>query len=191
MGGQLTPKIHWTKTNMQRFALLVIASVAAASPIEDTADVAAAKAEFNAAFARAEAGRHIELAPMNNDVQAALSPLHTSPTLMMSLLPRLSSRLLSTMWPLEVLLTCRSPPPSISCLLCPPLFTRTCTVCTTRTPTPLVPTTHTPPTPSMLPLLPLPTFLPLILCHTVASPSPPPALSSLPLSRRPLSRLSR
>merc|ERR1711872_987706 len=71
MGGQLTPKIHWTKTNMQRFALLVIASVAAASPIEDTADVAAAKAEFNAAFARAEAGRHIELAPMNNDVQAA------------------------------------------------------------------------------------------------------------------------
>merc|ERR1712055_485240 len=71
MGGQLTPKIHWTKTNMQRFALLVIASVAAASPIEDTADVAAAKAEFSAAFARAEAGRHIELAPMNNDVQAA------------------------------------------------------------------------------------------------------------------------
>merc|ERR1712198_282252 len=69
--GQLTPKIHWTKTNMQRFALLVIASVAAASPIEDTADVAAAKAEFNAAFTRAEAGRHIELAPMNNDVQAA------------------------------------------------------------------------------------------------------------------------
>merc|ERR1711872_792255 len=64
-------KIHWTKTWVQRFALLVIASVAAASPIEDTADVAAAKAEFNAAFARAEAGRHIELAPMNNDVQAA------------------------------------------------------------------------------------------------------------------------
>merc|ERR1712212_787051 len=119
------------------------------------------------------------------------SPLHTSPTLMMSLLPRLSSSLLSRVWPLEVWLTCRSPPPSISCLLCPPLFTRTCTVCTTRTPTTLAPTTHTPPTPSMLPLLPLPTSPPLILCRTVASPFPTTTLSCLHLSRRPLSRLSR
>merc|ERR1712223_1197813 len=36
----------------------------------DTADVAAAKAEFNAAFAAAEAGDHAALAPVNSDTQA-------------------------------------------------------------------------------------------------------------------------
>merc|ERR1712113_569806 len=47
--------------------------VAAATslPIEDTAAVAAAKAEFNAAFAAAEAGDHAALAPVNSDTQAA------------------------------------------------------------------------------------------------------------------------
>ena len=40
-------------------------------PIEDTAEVAAAKAEFNAAFAAAEAGDHAALAPVNSDTQAA------------------------------------------------------------------------------------------------------------------------
>merc|ERR1711937_120630 len=39
--------------------------------LEDTADVAAAKAEFKAAFAAAEAGEHASLAPVNNDIQAA------------------------------------------------------------------------------------------------------------------------
>merc|ERR1719343_1415710 len=45
-------------------------AVAAALPIEDTAEVAAAKAEFNAAFAAA-AGEHAALAPVNADTQAA------------------------------------------------------------------------------------------------------------------------
>merc|ERR1712153_20925 len=39
--------------------------------IEDTADVAAAKTEFNAAFAAAVAGEHAALAPVNADAQAA------------------------------------------------------------------------------------------------------------------------
>merc|ERR1711920_239451 len=36
----------------------------------DTAEVAAAKAEFQAAFDAAAAGEHAALAPVNNDVQA-------------------------------------------------------------------------------------------------------------------------
>merc|ERR1712010_451528 len=39
-------------------------AVAAAVPIEDTPEVAAAKAEFAAAFAAAEAGEHAALAPV-------------------------------------------------------------------------------------------------------------------------------
>ena len=46
-------------------------AVAAAAPVEDTAEVAAAKASFKAAFDIAEAGEHAALAPVNNDVQAA------------------------------------------------------------------------------------------------------------------------
>ena len=46
----------------QIFASLL--AVAAAVPIEDTAEVAAAKAEFAAAFAAAEAGEHAGLAPV-------------------------------------------------------------------------------------------------------------------------------
>ena len=45
-------------------------AVAAAAPLEDTAEVAAAKAEFQAAFDAAAAGEHAALAPVNNDVQA-------------------------------------------------------------------------------------------------------------------------
>merc|ERR1712060_607034 len=41
-----------------------------AAPLEDTAEVKAAKAEFQAAFDAAAAGKHIELAPVNNDVQS-------------------------------------------------------------------------------------------------------------------------
>lgn len=40
-----------------------ILSVAAAIPVEDTPEVAAAKAEFMKAFAAAEAGQHASLAP--------------------------------------------------------------------------------------------------------------------------------
>merc|ERR1719348_2158841 len=47
-------------------------------PIEDTPEVAAAKAEFAAAFAAAEKGEHAALAPVNNDVQAP-APVHVIP----------------------------------------------------------------------------------------------------------------
>ena len=48
-----------------------VLAVATALPIEDTAEVAEAKAAFNAAFAAAEAGEHAALAPVNADTQAA------------------------------------------------------------------------------------------------------------------------
>ena len=46
---------------MQIFATVL--AVAAAVPIEDTEEVKAAKAEFAAAFAQAQAGEHIALRP--------------------------------------------------------------------------------------------------------------------------------
>ena len=46
-------------------------AIATSFPLEDTEDVAAAKAVFNAAFAAAEAGEHAALAPVNSDAQAA------------------------------------------------------------------------------------------------------------------------
>merc|ERR1739838_993817 len=60
-----------TSTNMNKLIIASLLAFAAALPIEDTADVAAAKAEFNAAFAAAEAGEHAALAPVNADAQAA------------------------------------------------------------------------------------------------------------------------
>merc|ERR1712083_1228701 len=51
-------------------ALAVSLTVAAPSPLEDTPEVAAAKAEFEAAAA----GEHAKLAPVNNDVQAEQIP---------------------------------------------------------------------------------------------------------------------
>merc|ERR1711976_521161 len=68
----VTLKILWTQT-LKMYKLLIASVLAAATalPIEDTADVAAAKAEFNAAFAAAEAGEHAALAPVNSDTQAA------------------------------------------------------------------------------------------------------------------------
>merc|ERR1712027_177095 len=55
------------------FKLLIasVLAVATSLPIEDTAEVAAAKEVFNAAFAAAEAGEHINLRPVNDDAQAA------------------------------------------------------------------------------------------------------------------------
>ena len=49
-----------------------VVAVAAAAPqyLEDTEEVKAAKAEFQAAFDLAEAGGLVDLAPVNNDVQA-------------------------------------------------------------------------------------------------------------------------
>ena len=48
--------------------------IAAAAPLEDTDEVKAAKAEFQAAFDLAEAGGLADLAPVNNDVQAEQIP---------------------------------------------------------------------------------------------------------------------
>merc|ERR1712228_122841 len=56
---------------MYKLVLAAVLAVAAAAPVEDTAEVAAAKASFKAAFDIAEAGDHAALAPVNNDVQAA------------------------------------------------------------------------------------------------------------------------
>merc|ERR1711964_323508 len=69
------------------YKLLIASLLAAATalPIEDTADVAAAKAEFNAAFAAAEAGEHAALAPLNDAAAGGLAakqeaaPVHEIP----------------------------------------------------------------------------------------------------------------
>ena len=50
--------------------LTSLLAVATSLPIEDTLEVAAAKAEFKAAFDAASAGEHAALAPVNNDLQA-------------------------------------------------------------------------------------------------------------------------
>merc|ERR1712128_392003 len=50
--------------------LVFVLAVAAAAPLEDTPEVAAAKADFQAAFDAAVAGEHAALAPVNNDIQA-------------------------------------------------------------------------------------------------------------------------
>merc|ERR1712117_551596 len=63
------PKIHWKQTSVM-FRLVFVIAVAVAAPLEDTAEVAAAKEEFQALFDAAVAGDHAALAPVNNDVQA-------------------------------------------------------------------------------------------------------------------------
>merc|ERR1711981_228085 len=55
------------EANVVMFRLVFIVAVAAAAPLEDTTEVALAKAEFQAAFDAA-------LAPVNNDVQAEQIP---------------------------------------------------------------------------------------------------------------------
>merc|ERR1711935_625910 len=61
--------------NMYTMILTSLLAVANTLPIEDTPEVAAAKAEFSAAFVAAEKGEHAALAPVNTDVQA-LAPVH-------------------------------------------------------------------------------------------------------------------
>merc|ERR1712021_257805 len=70
MGSSLR-RFSGTSSNMYKLIIASLLAFATALPIEDTADVAAAKAEFNAAFAAAEAGEHAALAPVNADAQAA------------------------------------------------------------------------------------------------------------------------
>merc|ERR1712038_1770537 len=62
----LTPHL----TTMYKLMLTSLLAVASSLPIEDTLEVAAAKAEFKAAFDAASAGEHAALAPVNNDLQA-------------------------------------------------------------------------------------------------------------------------
>merc|ERR1712055_253092 len=57
-------------SNMYKQVFISFLACASSLPIEDTPEVAAAKADFSAAFATAEAGEHIALRPVNNDVQA-------------------------------------------------------------------------------------------------------------------------
>merc|ERR1711892_1333748 len=64
--------------NMYTLILASFLAVATSLPIEDTPEVAAAKAEFSAAFAAAEKGEHAALAPVNTDVQAP-APVHVIP----------------------------------------------------------------------------------------------------------------
>merc|ERR1712152_95597 len=62
MGDQSTLKLHKTII-MKAFIFATLVALASASPIEDTPEVAAAKAEFQAAFDAATAGEHAALAP--------------------------------------------------------------------------------------------------------------------------------
>merc|ERR1712190_668952 len=64
------------EANVVMFRLVFVVAVAAAAPnfLEDTTEVALAKAEFQAAFDAAAAGEHAALAPVNNDVQAEQIP---------------------------------------------------------------------------------------------------------------------
>merc|ERR1712066_474387 len=71
----VTLKILWIAQHsllltMHKLMLASLLAVAAGLPIDDTAEVAAAKAEFQAAFDMAVAGAHSGLAPVNNDIQA-------------------------------------------------------------------------------------------------------------------------
>merc|ERR1711884_286102 len=79
--GSVTPKIldksylsliqlKHTQTKMLRFAVLFVAAACSAIPIEDTPEVAEAKAAHLALVEEAKAGLHAAKAPVNNDVQA-------------------------------------------------------------------------------------------------------------------------
>jgi len=59
---------------MYKTIFAVLFSIAAALPLEDTAEVAAAKEAFATVYKSVEAGEHINLRPVNNDVQAAQIP---------------------------------------------------------------------------------------------------------------------
>merc|ERR1712088_190548 len=89
-------------TTMYKLMLTSLLAVASSLPLEDTLEVAAAKAEFKAAFDAASAGEHAALAPVNNDLLLSRSPCLTWPTLRTLLLPRLSFGLLLTPRLLEV-----------------------------------------------------------------------------------------
>merc|ERR1711983_154717 len=57
-------------TTMYKIAFTVCLSAVAALPLEDTAEVKAAKDAFATVYKTVEAGDHINMMPVNNDVQA-------------------------------------------------------------------------------------------------------------------------
>merc|ERR1711944_5093 len=59
---------------MLRLVFVIAVATAAPQYLEDTPEVAEAKAAFQAAFDAAAAGEHAALAPVNNDVQAEQIP---------------------------------------------------------------------------------------------------------------------
>merc|ERR1712168_965107 len=63
-------QLKQTQTKMLRFAVLFVAAACSAIPIEDTPEVAEAKAAHLALVEEAKAGLHAAKAPVNNDVQA-------------------------------------------------------------------------------------------------------------------------
>merc|ERR1711933_703029 len=63
-------QLKHTQTKMLRFAVLFVAAACSAIPIEDTPEVAEAKAAHLALVEEAKAGLHAAKAPVNNDVQA-------------------------------------------------------------------------------------------------------------------------
>ena len=65
-------KGHFNETSNKIFlqAFAAVLSVAAALPLEDTVEVKAAKDAFHTVYKSVEAGEHIALRPVNNDVQA-------------------------------------------------------------------------------------------------------------------------
>merc|ERR1712115_544864 len=74
MGSSLR-RFSGSTSNMYKLLVCSFVAMAAAAPIEDTPEVAEAKATFKAAFDAAEAGEHAALRPdalhpVNNDVQA-------------------------------------------------------------------------------------------------------------------------
>merc|ERR1711978_492598 len=72
MGSKLREFLWYSSlvTIMYKTIFAVIFSVAAALPLEDTAEVKAAKEAFATVYKTVEAGEHINMMPVNNDVQA-------------------------------------------------------------------------------------------------------------------------
>ena len=64
------PDLPEVVTALYHQMLTSLLAVAHSLPLEDTLEVAAAKAEFQAAFDAAAAGAHAALAPVNTDLQA-------------------------------------------------------------------------------------------------------------------------
>merc|ERR1712087_254729 len=70
MGSKLRNCLWYSELTTDMYKLIFCLSAVAALPLEDTAEVMEARANFMSAFQAAEAGDHAMLAPVNNDVQA-------------------------------------------------------------------------------------------------------------------------